>query len=206
MRTLTNVTMIVLIATVSVLAAPNMKVQVQNLRTGEYFATPVDGPIGIYAEGETFQTFCLEREENIRSRVYFAELGDRSIDGGVLPPGVGDPLDERTAFLYNEFLTGSLQANTSFDGGYPSVETLQNVIWHIEGEGSVIGMNSGLTAELLAYANENANGFYGIKVMVLTEADGTKIQDLLVKIPAPGSLILASLGMSVVSWLRKKKA
>jgi hypothetical protein len=201
----TLTTLAVLIIAATAMAGP---LQIQVASTGAYYdyqATVVSGPIGIYGVGDTFRTFCLEREERSANELYDVVLDDKSIDGGVGP--AGDPLDTKTAFLYNEFLNGGL-AGYGIGNDAASYQIMQNVVWDIEDEGAVIDLGPGTTGgDLLDYAAANANGSnYGINVMVLYDQAGAQAQDMLVKvIPAPGAVILGSIGVSFVGWLRRRK-
>ena len=153
-----------------------LQVQVATTGVYDYQATVVSGPIGIYDAGDTFRTFSLERGEHTSNSIFDVALDDKAINGGVGP--VGDPLDTKTAFIYNEFLNGNL-VGFGIGNDVASYKTMQNVIWNLEGEGSVI--NTATYNALIDYATANADGSnYGIKVMVMYDATGARAQDMLV--------------------------
>jgi hypothetical protein len=84
-----------------------------------------------------FQTFCMEKDENIHANLtYDWELNDKAVDGGVGGPSP-DPLDAMTAYLYTKFWEGTL-SNYDYTPGVNdralSAEQLQNAIWYIEQE------------------------------------------------------------------------
>lgn len=199
----TLITLAVLIVTTAVMAGPTLQVQVTG--SGAYYdyqATVVQGPIGVYGVGDTFRTFCLERvEDTSDGAIYDVVLDDKSINGGVGPGG--DPLDTKSAFLYNEFLNGGL-GGLGIGNDATSYARLQNAIWKIEGEGAVMNVD-----DLISYAAANADGsLYGTKVMVMYDQTGANAQDMLVTVipvPAPGAVVLGSIGVAFVGWLRRRK-
>ncbi len=99
-----------------------------------------------------FESFCLETNEYIRfnstdrPKEYYVKISDAAVRGGAggrvtnpAPAGGGtmDPLDQMTAYLYHQFITGQL-ADYDYAGvggtRRDSADALQYAIWHIEDE------------------------------------------------------------------------
>lgn len=209
MKTTLKVTMLLLAASMA-MALPSYQIRMHTSDLAEnaihtYIAEAV-GTVGIYEDGDMFRTFCLERNEDTTNDLFYAEINTAAVNGG-LGGGNPDPLDIRTAYIYDEFLKGNL-ASLGYDyNSKDSFNVLQNVIWSLEGEGSVIGDSDPLFASLMNYADATTwTDLGGIRVLNMYDQAGALKQDMLVKvIPAPGAIVLASLGAGLVSWLKRRK-
>src|SRR5262249_6460790 len=95
-------------------------------------------PVGLNGSNP-LESFCLEYNESLNlGQQYYADVNTAAVHGGV-GGGDPDPLDPKSAYLYQRFITGTL-ANYVYDlsdGGSQrahSADDLQNVLWYIEDE------------------------------------------------------------------------
>jgi hypothetical protein len=101
--------------------------------------TSVSMGSGVGISGNLFQTFCLETNESISTgtTLNWSTLGTAATNGGYSGAvGGSDSLDAKTAYLYHQFVSGSLTGYnyTQGNGRVASATSLQLAIWQIEGE------------------------------------------------------------------------
>ena len=186
---------------------------------GEFSMTSVAGP----ALFGNFQSFCLELNESLSpGAVYNFDINNAATNGGV-GGGNPDPLDARTAALYEAFWTGTL-ANYDFDnngdGGQSgnlnrkrSAEALQAAIWELEDERMIENTTGDQDVRDLAnyyvdtLAQQLADLGLGERVRILNmyRADnGAASQDVLVLVPLPHAGALAGLGLAGLAIRRRR--
>ncbi|MDH7600326.1 MAG: hypothetical protein QHH07_11940 [Sedimentisphaerales bacterium] len=169
--------------------------------------------------GTRFQTFCVEKNEYINlGSSYYARVLTYADLGGIAG-GPYDPLDPRAAWLYDQFLNQTLPGYdfSTTSGRLSSAEALQHAIWYIEQEETDSQINALPAAIRTAtwdfinlanasdWAQQGTTGQVRVLSLYSDPQFTSRAQDLLCRVvPAPGALLMTSLGTVLMGIIRRK--
>jgi hypothetical protein len=195
---------------------------------GEFVAQMADSwsfALGNYAStthdqagyDNSFQTFCLERNEYIYDgRTHDFDISLAAWKGGLGGPSP-DPISKGTAYLYKQFATGQL-TGYSYDPGpdrQNSAGLLQNAIWALEQEldapskgdntfWDLVVDKFGVDSSGAPLAMDDASAGYGVRVMNLHDCVEPVFQSQLVLVPVPAAALLGFLGFGYAGMKLRK--
>ncbi len=180
---------------------------------GPFEITPIGfSPVGLGLRGAApgrYLTFCVELNETLSNNsTYDVAFNTAAVNGGV-GGGSPDPLDAKTAYLYTNFMNGTLSSleSTFTYNNFASGVALQDAIWFIEQE--ITSLTNGSNADKLFQLataqvdNGSWTGIGNVRVLNLTSGS-TNRQDLLVIIPLPSSAGLGMVGLGLVAIRRRR--